>query len=239
MSALVDGVHRLDIELTAGQLAQLDQFGAALRDANRHVNLTRIVEPAEMETRHFLDSLTAALPVLDRLRAGEPICLVDVGSGGGLPGIPLKIAFPALRVALVESVGKKARILRQIVDDLGLQDVEVLADRAETLARDPLYRDHFGWATARALGSLPVVIELTAPFLEPGGLLVAQRRGNLDAELLAAAHAFSALKMWPKVPEVLHVPGLADGRGLVVGQKYAHTPSAYPRRPGLPRHKPL
>jgi 16S rRNA (guanine527-N7)-methyltransferase len=239
MSALVDGAQLLGIELTAGQLAQLDQFGAALRDANRRVNLTRIVEPSEMETRHFLDSLTTALPLLDRLRAGEPICLVDVGSGGGLPGLPLKIAFPALRVALVESVGKKARILRQIVDDLGLPDVEVLADRAETLAHDPAHRDRYGWATARALGPLPVVIELTAPFLEPGGLLVAQRRGDLDAELLAAAHAFSALKMWPKIPELLHLPGLDDGRGLVVAQKYAHTPISYPRRPGLPRHKPL
>ncbi len=111
-----------------------------------------------------------------------------------MPGIPLKIAFPALRVALVESVGKKARSLRQIVDDLGLADVEVLADRAETPRPRPAHRDRYGWATARALGPLPVVIELTAPFLEPGGLLVAQRRGDLDAELLAAAPAFSALK---------------------------------------------
>src|SRR3954451_23593873 len=108
MSGLVDRVARLGISLSDGQLAQLDQLGAALRDGNQRVNLTRITDPGEIETRHFLDSLSAAVPLLDRLRQGEPLRLVDVGSGGGMPGLPLKIAFPALRVTLVESVNKKA-----------------------------------------------------------------------------------------------------------------------------------
>src|SRR5262245_19887727 len=106
MSALVEGALSLGIELSSGQLAQLDQLGAALREANARINLTSITDPAEIETRHFLDSLSAAMPLLDRLRAGEPVRLVDVGSGGGMPGLPLKIAFPQIRVSLVESVGK-------------------------------------------------------------------------------------------------------------------------------------
>src|SRR5438128_11719231 len=118
---------RLNIELGDAQLATLDQLGAALREGNRQVNLTRITDPAEIETRHFLDSLSAALPVLDRLHQGEPLRLVDVGSGGGMPGLPLKIAFPQLRVTLVESVGKKAAFLRDTVDQLGLANVEVVA----------------------------------------------------------------------------------------------------------------
>src|SRR5581483_7461197 len=104
VNSLTAEAAALSIDLTDGQLAQLDQLGAALREGNRRVNLTRITDPAEIETRHFLDSLSAAVPVLDRLRAGEALRLVDVGSGGGMPGLPLKIAFPRVRVTLIESV---------------------------------------------------------------------------------------------------------------------------------------
>ena len=241
MSALVDGARSLGIDLTSRQLAQLDQFGAMLREGNQRVNLTRITNPAEIETRHFLDSLTAAMPLLEPLQAGRDLRLVDVGSGGGIPGIPLKIAFPQIRVSLVESVRKKADFLRQTIAQLQLTDVDVLAARAETAARDPTHRDAYDWATARALGSLPVVIELCAPFLLPGGLLVAQRGGNLDADLAAAAPAFKALKLWARVPMPIHVEGLStDGRrGLIVGEKYAATPETYPRRPGMARKRPL
>jgi 16S rRNA (guanine527-N7)-methyltransferase len=241
VSALTDGAGSFGIELTLGQLAQLDQFGAMLREGNQRVNLTRIIDPSEIETRHFLDSLTAAMPLLEPLQAGRELRLVDVGSGGGIPGIPLKIAFPRIRVVLIESVRKKADFLRQTVAQLQLSDVEVVTERAEKAARDSAHRDTFDWATARALGSLPVVIELCAPFLQPGGLLVAQRGGNLDADLAAAAPAFKALKLWARVPILIHLEGLStDGkRGLIVGEKYAATPERYPRRPGLPRKRPL
>jgi 16S rRNA (guanine527-N7)-methyltransferase len=241
VSALVDGARTLGIELSSGQLAQLDQFGAMLREANQRINLTRITDPAEIETRHFLDSLTAAMPLLEPLQAGRELRLIDVGSGGGMPGVPLKIAFPRLRVALVESVRKKADFLRQAVSQLNLSDVDVLAERAEVLARDPAHRDTYDWATARALGSLPVVIELCAPFLAPGGLLVAQRGGNLERDLAAAGPAFKALRLWARVPMPVYLDGLStDGRrGLIVGEKYAATPQPYPRRPGLPRKRPL
>ncbi|MDQ3808928.1 MAG: class I SAM-dependent methyltransferase, partial [Chloroflexota bacterium] len=115
----------------------------------------------------------------------------------------------------------------------------VVAERAETAARERGHRDSYDWATARALGSLPVVIELSAPFLAPGGLLVAQRAGDLDAEVAAAAPAFKALKMWSRTPQPLHLDGLGGRRGLIVGEKYSATPEAYPRRPGVPRKRPL
>ncbi|MGI9149186.1 MAG: 16S rRNA (guanine(527)-N(7))-methyltransferase RsmG [Chloroflexota bacterium] len=240
MSALVDGAARLGIELGDAQLARRDQLGAALREGNRRVNLTRITDPVEVETRHFLDSLSAAMPLLDRLRANEPLRLVDVGSGGGMPGLPLKIAFPQLRVTLVESIGKKAAFLRQTIEQLGLREVEVVADRAETAARDVERRDAADWATARAVGSLPVVVELCAPFLAPGGLLVAQRSGDLDTELTLAAPAFKALRLWSRIPIWIDLPGLEGGkRGLIVGEKYAPTPAIYPRRPGIPRKHPI
>ncbi len=226
-SSLVESAAQLGIELGDAQVARLDQLGAALREGNRRVNLTRITDPAAIETRHFLDSLSAGLPLLDRLRGGEALRLVDVGSGGGMPGLPLKITFPALRVTLVESVGKKADFLRSTVAELGLDDVEVVAERAETAGRAEAHRDVYDWATARALGTLPVVIELCAPFLAPGGLLVAQRSGDLDADVLGAAPAFKALRMWARTPVYLQIASL-PGHGLVVGEKYAATPQVYP-----------
>jgi 16S rRNA (guanine527-N7)-methyltransferase len=128
--------------------------------------------------------------------------------------------------------------LRETVAELGLTDVEIVAKRAELAGRDPDHRDSYDWATARALGKLPVVIELCAPFLAPGGLLVAQRSGDLDTELTEAAPAFKALHLWSRVPIILDLPGLA-GHGLIVGEKYAPTPEAYPRRPGMPRKRPI
>jgi 16S rRNA (guanine527-N7)-methyltransferase len=241
VSLLVDGARTLGIELSGGQLAQLDQLGAMLREANARMNLTRIVDPAEIETRHFLDSLTAAMPLMEPLQAGRDLRLVDVGSGGGMPGLPLKIAFPNIRVTLVESVRKKAEFLQQTVEQLRLRDVTVLPQRAEMAARDPTHRDSYDWATARALGSLPVVVELCGPFLQPGGLLVAQRGGDLDGDLLKAAPAFKALRLWARVPTEIHLDGLTteSRRGLIVGEKYAPTPETYPRKPGTPRKKPL
>jgi 16S rRNA (guanine527-N7)-methyltransferase len=239
LSGLSHAVRELGIELTDGQLARFDQFQAALLQGNRRVNLTRITEPAEIETRHFLDSLTAAVPMLDRLRAGEAVRVIDVGTGGGMPGIPLKLAFPALRLTLVESVGKKAAFLREVVDQLRLPDVQVVAARAEQAGRDDAYRDAYEAAFARALGTLPVVVELCAPFLEPGGLLIAQRSGELESELLAATPAFKALKLYARAPVPVSAPGLPAGRGLIVGEKYAPTPTAYPRRAGMPRKRPL
>jgi len=236
--SLVEAAAHLGIPLVPGQLAQLDQLGAALREGNRRVNLTRVVDPAEVETRHFLDSLSAAVPLLDRLVGGQPLRLVDVGSGGGMPGLPLKIAFPSLQVTLIESVNKKADFLREAVADLGLADVSVVAARAELAARDLDHRDAYDWATARALGPLPVVIELCAPFLSPGGLLVAQRSGDLDSDLVQAAPAFKALRLWSRTPIYLEIPSL-PGHGLVIGEKYAPTPETYPRRPGMPRKRPL
>jgi 16S rRNA (guanine527-N7)-methyltransferase len=238
MTGLVEAASQLGITLADAQLAKLDQLGAALREGNKRVNLTRVTEPEQIETRHFLDSLSAVVPFLDRLRAGETPRVIDVGSGGGMPGLPLRIAFPTLRVTLLESVGKKATFLRETVVDLGLDDVEVVAKRAEEAGRDPAHRDSYDVAVARALGTLPVVVELCAPFLAQGGLLVALRSGDLDTGIQRAAPAFKALRLWTRTPIELALPGL-PGHGLVVGEKYAPTPQAYPRRSGMPRKRPL
>jgi 16S rRNA (guanine527-N7)-methyltransferase len=237
---LIDGARRLGIELSPAQIAQLDQLQAAMREWNQRVNLTRIIEPAEVEVKHYLDSLTAAIPLLTRLREQEPMRLIDVGTGPGFPGLPLKIAFPHLQLTLLEATKKKAAYLEYAVSMLGLSNTTVLAVRAEEAAADPAHRERYQWATARALGSLPVVIELCAPFLEPGGILVAPRRGDLERETMAVARTFTALKMWSRAPVPIELPGLEDdGRGLVVGEKFGPTPAKFPRRPGMAKKEPL
>jgi 16S rRNA (guanine527-N7)-methyltransferase len=239
VSVLAEAARGIGIELTPAQMAAFDQFGAALREGNRRANLTSITDPREVEIKHFADSLTAALPVLERLKAGQALRLIDVGAGGGMPGLPLKIAFPSIRLTLLESVAKKTSFLRHALEVLQLLEVEVVQERAETAARDPRHRDTYDWATARALGRLPVVIELCAPFLAPGGLLVAQRKGDLEDEVARAAPAFKALKLWSRAPVPVRLPGLDDGRGLVIGEKYAPTPEEFPRRVGIPNKRPL
>jgi 16S rRNA (guanine527-N7)-methyltransferase len=164
---------------------------------------------------------------------------IDVGSGGGLPGIPLAVAFPALQVTLLESVGKKAAFLREVVAELGLHNVTVLAGRAEEAARDPNERDAYDLVVARALAPLPVALELCLPFARPGGVVVLPRGSDLAGQLAdgeAAAEQLAA-RLRPPIP--LDDPELPPGRSLVVADKLGPTPDRYPRRPGMAAKRPL
>ena len=237
MERLLTGAAALGIRLDRGQVERFRAYHEALVHWNRRVNLTSIVDEDRVQSHHFLDSLTAASalprPILQHGR------IVDVGSGAGFPGVPLKIAFPGLSLALVESTGKKAEFLERLVGLLGLYGVEVLAGRAETLGREPRLRERFDAVLARALGPLPVVAELTLPFARLGGALIAQRRGDLAREVEDAAPALRALGGGAADVRFVDLPDLADGRALVVVAKVAPTPERYPRRPGAPSKRPI
>jgi 16S rRNA (guanine527-N7)-methyltransferase len=236
------GAAALGLPLDDAQIAAFARYAAGLIAANRRVNLTSIVEPAAVETRHFLDSLTCALPLLARWggpAALPPLRCVDVGSGGGLPGLALKLALPALQMTLVEATGKKAAILLELVDALGLGDVQVYAERAETLAQRPGERETYDVALARALAPLAPLLELTLPFVRVGGLLVAPRRGDDPAARGAASAASRLLGGGPLQDWPVAVEPLRDGRVLTVVEKVGATPAAYPRRPGQPAKRPL
>jgi 16S rRNA (guanine527-N7)-methyltransferase len=227
------GAARLGIALSAEQRDVLGRYVALLLERNQRLNLTRIVEPAEVERRHLLDSLTCGLPCLDELRRGTVERCVDVGSGGGLPGIPLAVAFPGLHVTLVESAGKKAAFLREAVDRLGLERVSVRAERAEEAARDPDARDGYALVVARALAPLDVALELCLPFARPGGIVVLPRGSDLAAQLAAGEIAAEELAARLRPPIPLDLPELPPGRSLVVADKLGPTPDRYPRRPGM------
>jgi 16S rRNA (guanine527-N7)-methyltransferase len=233
------GAARLHIGLDQDRLGQLQRFVALLLARNQQVNLTRIVEPSEVERRHLLDSLTCALPVLDRLSEGNGLRCIDVGSGGGLPGLPLAIVFPTLRMTLLESVGKKAAFLRDAVAELQLDGVSVLAERAEEAARDPRERDAYDLVVARALAPLPVALELCLPFARAGGIVVLPRGSDLASQLADGRAAAGQLAARLRPPLPLDLEELPPGRSLVIADKLGPTPKRFPRRTGLAAKRPL
>jgi 16S rRNA (guanine527-N7)-methyltransferase len=242
VQTLCSGAAVLGLPLDAAQVAAFQRYAELLVATNQRVNLTSIVEPAAIETRHFLDSLTCALPLLERWGARDavpPLRCADVGSGGGFPGVPLQIALPRLRFTLIESTVKKARFLEDLVAELDLVGIEVLAERAETLGQQPGQRESYDVAVARALAPLPTLLELTLPFLRPGGLLIAARRGDDEADQRAGSEASRLLGGGPLQVQPVTLAPLADGRVLTVVEKVDRTPAAYPRRPGLPAKRPL
>ncbi|GAC1657590.1 MAG: 16S rRNA (guanine(527)-N(7))-methyltransferase RsmG [Candidatus Dormibacteraceae bacterium] len=177
-----------------------------------------------------------SLVLLEFLPSG-PLRLIDVGSGGGLPGLPLRLARPDLTLTLLEANRKKAAFLVQAVARLGLDRVEVLAERAETSGRDPRYRESFDIATARALAAMPVLVELCLPFVRVGGLLLAMKTAA-RAEAEAAVNAIE--RLGGRLLEVAPAASAARSLGeVVVVRKVRPTPPAYPRRPGVPARRPI
>ncbi len=229
----------LRLDLPDRTLDRLERYVSLLLAANEHLNLTRVVEPEAIARLHLLDAL-AALPILDRI---SPKRAVDLGSGGGVPGIVLAIARPAVSWMLVDSVGKKAAFLREAAIALDLDAVTVAAERAESLGRDPRHRERFSLVTARACAPLPVLAELAMPLLATGGTLVAWK-GPLvagDPEVRDGGRALALLG--GGAPEIVPaLPGGAEALGnhtFVTVTKAGATPSRYPRRPGEPGRRPL
>ena len=222
--------------LPSGFLDAAERFVALLRAGNRRANLTRVTSPDEVARLHLLDSL-AALPLIDRMAPSEAI---DLGSGGGLPALPLAMARPAVRWTLVDSVGKKAALVADFVEALGLRNVTVLAERAETLGRDPRHRQRFGLVTARACAALPVLAELALPLLETGGSLLAWK-GPLverDEEVRRGRVAIGQLGGGRLRLVDTDLPALGGHRFAIV-PKERETDARFPRRAGEPRRRPL
>lgn len=225
--SVLDALARRGIPLDPSQLERFDRYSALLRERNRTVNLTAIVEPEAIATKHFLDSLTllVARPPAERAR------VIDVGTGAGFPGVPLAIARSDLRVTLVESVGKKVQFLGDLLGALGIKNVSIVHARAEEIARDAAHREHYDVAVVRALPVLATNLELLLPLCRVGGDAVAFK-GRIDAELGPAERAARALG-----GEIVRVVttaelSLADvlpGRCLVIAAKRRASPLRFPR----------
>lgn len=233
---LISGASQFNLSLTHNQLTAFERYLQELIAWNEQVNLTSITEPAEIITKHFLDSLSVYLVLQD---LPPTVSLIDVGSGAGFPGIPLKIALPQLRLTLLEATGKKTAFLQHLLPSLNLNKVAVITARAEEAGQHPKHREHYEVAVARAVAGLPVLAEYTLPLVKVGGRVIVQKGQDPTAEVQQAAQALRILG--GKVQQVMPVtvPGLAAQRHLIVIQKIKATPRQYPRRPGLPAKTPL
>src|SRR6266567_408970 len=209
--AFVAGLHQLGLELNGLQLEQFLRYRQELLDWNTRINLTAITAPEEVLMKHFLDSLSLLL-VYERPAAR----LLDIGSGAGFPGLPLKFVHPRWKVTLLEATGKKVTFLRHIVEMLHLEGVESVHGRAEELAHNHEYRATFDVVTARAVASLATLLEYAAPFCRVGGKIILFKKGDLAEELAQGKRAAGQLGTVFKADVAVTLPGLADGRRLLV-----------------------
>jgi len=237
MEKLESGAQKLGLHLSPGQLEQFEVYYSELVDWNKRINLTSITDYEEVQIKHFLDSLTVAMAINPK-DAGS-LRVIDVGTGAGLPGIPLKILLPDIRLTLLEATAKKAKFLLHLIDRLGLDNVEIAVGRAEEAAHKPQYREKFDLVLSRAVASLPVLVELTLPFCIAGGRFVAQKKGDIEQEVKKSEKAIAA--MGGRLSEIrpIELEELGDKRYLIIINKEKSTPAEYPRRPGMPAKRPI
>ncbi len=232
-AALDAGLADLGMSLDPAARTAIDGHVRLLLAWNRGINLTAIDDPVRAATAHVVDSLSAVEP----LRARGVDRFLDLGSGGGFPGVPLAVVLPAARALLLDSVGKKVRFLETAIAALGIGDTaEAFAGRSEALAADPRHRERWPAVTARAVASLADLVELAFPLLRRGGVLVAWKRGDLETEIGTASRALRALGGGSL--ESVPVAGPLPDHRLIVVTKQGRTDSSFPRDPGARRRVP-
>ncbi|CEG29486.1 16S rRNA methyltransferase GidB [Bacillus sp. B-jedd] len=223
------------ISLSSAQLGQFETYFETLVEWNEKMNLTAITDREEVYLKHFFDSLSAAF-YFDF--SGSP-SLCDVGAGAGFPSIPLKIAFPGLKVTIVDSLNKRITFLNHLAKALKLDNVQFIHDRAETFGRNPAHRESYDIVTARAVARLSVLSELCLPLARQGGSFVAMKAANAKEELADAKKAITLLGGKTKDTHTFSLPIEESERTIIVIQKEKTTPKKYPRKPGTPNKIPI
>lgn len=223
------------LELTTAQIAQFNTYYDLLIEWNQKINLTAITEPKDVAIKHMIDSLSCFKPNLFE----ENCSLIDVGTGAGFPGLPLKIFFPSLKLTLLDSLNKRVKFLQLVVDTLGLKDVNVIHARSEEAARNKKYREQFDFATARAVARLPILCEYCLPFVKKDGMFIALKGRQYEEEITEASKAIKILggKLVKTMP--VKLPEIDDKRAVIYVQKVKATPKTYPRKAGTPEKNPI
>ncbi len=224
--------QELGVSVSDAQEAQFRRFYELLIETNRHTNLTRITELEDFLYRHLLDSLTLTPLIPDNAR------LIDIGSGAGIPSLPLAIVRPDLTITAVDSVGKKCKFMEETAATLKLSGFTVLNRRSEELGQDAQLREQFDVVSARAVAALPVLLELCLPLTKVGGQFLAMKGLSYESELEASPNALKVLGGTLKEVKTFQHPSLSGSRLLVI-EKHKPTPRQYPRKTGLPAKSPL
>jgi 16S rRNA (guanine527-N7)-methyltransferase len=237
MHRFIEGAARLGFSPDNRQLEQFEAYYREMVDWNQRVNLTGITSYDDVQTKHFLDSLTVTLAIRQS-NSARSLRVIDVGTGAGLPGIPLKIMWPNIGLTLLEATRKKTVFLDHLSSRLGLRGVEIVTGRAENAALLGQHREAYDVVLARAVAPLPVLLELTLPFCRLDGVFIAQKQIEARTEVEEAQRA--ATLLGGRLDEIreIDLPELV-GRCLIVYRKITPTPAGYPRRPGTPAKKPL
>jgi len=237
MELLEEGARRWGLDLRSESLAAFQTYYEELIAWNERANLTAITDYQEVQIKHFLDSLSCLLVL-----AGLPMDGwrgLDIGAGAGFPGLPLKIARPQMELTLLEAKKKRVRFLQHLVERLKLPGVAVIRGRAEELGRQPGHREGYDLVLARAVATLPVLLEYALPLCQIGGIFLAQKGPDIKEELETSKVALRVLGGQMREVRGLELPHSMGRRNLVVVEKVAPTPEKYPRRPGMPAKRPL
>lgn len=240
MQLLIENVRALGLRLTPAQRDAFQLYYDELVRWNKKFNLTAITEYEQVQIRHFLDSLSCLLATESRQALAQPGArVIDVGTGAGFPGIPLKLIYSVAHLTLVEATHKKVTFLEHVISTLGLQSAIAIHGRAEELAHEPAHRERYDLALARAVAELPVLVEYALPFCKVGGWFIAQKGEAGAGEAWSAQQAIMLLGGELRRVMPVELPGLPEDRSLVIIEKVSPTPSNYPRRTGVPARRPL
>jgi len=245
-ASIAEVMSRVGLTLTEKQLKQYVTYYNLLVQVNQVMNLTAITEFDDVIIKHYLDSvcLTYAADYLNFTRNEDertalPCRVLDMGSGAGLPGVPLKITWPQIHLVMADSLAKRVTFLQNIIAQCGLDHTEAVHARAEELGRDTNYRQQFDLCVSRAVADLSVLAEYTLPFVKVGGTAVYYKSAECREEVEQAGHAIALLGGHIEQIISYTLPGTDIGRALVIVQKEHETPKQYPRKPGTPAKKPL
>lgn len=231
------GLEELRITLTDHQIEQFLQYYEMLVEKNKVMNLTGITEYEEVIQKHFLDSLSLIRVIPDI--ASQKLTVIDLGTGAGFPGIPLKIAFPELDITLMDSLNKRILFLQEVIDALGLKKVSAVHGRAEEMASNATHRQQYDLCVSRAVSNLAVLTEYCLPFVKKGGLFVSYKSADSDAEIQEGKKAISILGGKLTSVDKFQLPDSDLRRALVCIKKVKDTPKKYPRKAGTPAKLPL
>lgn len=232
------GLEELGIDLSNDQIEQFVKFYEMLVEKNKVMNLTGITEFEEVIVKHFIDSL-ALVKVIDKDKLSDDISIIDIGTGAGFPGIPLKIAFPEIKITLLDSLNKRINFLKEVSEELGFENIEFIHGRSEDFGRNPQYREQFDICVSRAVANLATLSEFCVPFVKVGGSFVSYKAGDCGEEISNSIKAVE--KMGGKIINQLEyvVPASDLNRVLLLIKKEKATPKSYPRKAGTPAKEPI